>query len=293
MNYLLKRAVGLGLSPITAIQMATINPAKYFFTSDLGAVAPGYRADLVLLEDLKDFQPRVVLKAGRPVAREGQLIVDLPEPTHSLRSTVNIGWTRTAGLEIPADGHTVAKVIELVPDQIITRKLHLPVTINNGMAVPDPSRDLAKLAVVERHRGTGNIGLGFVRGFGLKSGALAASVSHDSHNIIVVGTNDPDMWEAIRAIERLQGGLVAVKDATVLAAVQLPIAGLMSDEPFEQVVRQVRDVLSAAKDLGSSLPDPFIALSFLALPVIPALRLTDRGLVDVERFCIVPLLGDE
>jgi adenine deaminase len=293
MNYLLKRAVGLGLSPITAIQMATINPAKYFFTSDLGAVAPGYRADLVLLEDLKDFQPRLVLKAGRPVAREGQLIVDLPEPAHSLRSTVNIGWAKTAGLKISADGHTVAKVIELVPDQILTRKLHLPVAIRNGLAVADPLRDLAKLAVVERHRGTGNIGLGFVRGFGLKSGALAASVSHDSHNIIVVGTNDPDMWEAIRAVERLQGGLVAVKDATVLAAVRLPIAGLMSDGPFEQVVRQVRDVLSAARDLGSSLPDPFIALSFLALPVIPALRLTDRGLVDVERFCIVPLLGDE
>lgn len=292
-NYLLKRAVGLGLSPVTAIQMVTINPAKYFFTSDLGAVAPGYRADLALLEDLKDFRSRLVLKAGHAVARDGRLIVELPEPTRSLRSTVNIGWTRTPGLEIAADGHAIAKVIDLVPDQILTRTALMPVTVRDGLAVPDPSRNLAKLAVVERHRGTGNVGLGFVRGFGLQSGALASSVSHDSHNIIVVGTTDADMWEAIKAVERMQGGLVAVKDGAVLAAVNLPVAGLMSDEPFETVVTQVKQVLDAANALGSPLRDPFIALSFLALPVIPALRLTDRGLVDVERFRIVHLFGEE
>lgn len=292
-NYLLKRAVGLGLSPVTAIQMVTINPAKYFFTSDLGAVAPGYRADLVLLEDLEEFRPRVVLKAGRPVARNGQLIVDLPEQPHSLRSTMNIGWSRMCGLELPADGHTIAKVIELVPDQILTRKTLAPVSIRDGLAVADPSRDISKLAVVERHRASGNVGLGFVRGIGLQAGALASSVAHDSHNIVVAGTNDPDMWEAIKAVERMQGGLVAVKDGTVLGAVRLPIAGLMSDEPFERLVSQVTDVLGVASALGSPLRDPFIALSFLALPVIPALRLTDRGLVDVERFRFVPLFGED
>jgi len=291
-DYLLKRAVARGLSPVTAVQMVTINPAKYFFTSDLGAVAPGYRADLVLLEDLKDFKPRLVLKAGRPVAQDGRLIVDLPESTPSLRSTVNIGWARIGGLEIRAGQGAVAKVIELIPNQILTRELRLAPTIRAGCAVADPSRDFAKLAVVERHRGTGNIGLGFVHGFGLKAGALATSVSHDSHNIVVVGTNDADMWEAVRTIERMQGGLVAVEGGSVLAAVRLPIAGLISEEPFEQVVGQVTEVLGAAKKLGSALPDPFIALSFLALPVIPALRLTDRGLVDVARFRIVPLFGD-
>ncbi len=292
-NHLLKRAVRLGVSPVTAIQMVTINPAKYFFTSDLGAVAPGYRADLVLVEDLKEFRPRMVLKAGHLVARGGELLVDLPEPTHSLRGTVNIGWARTGGLGIPAEGHTIAKVIELVPDQILTRKTLLPITISDGLAVADPSRDLDKLAVVERHRGTGNIGLGFVRGIGLQAGALASSVAHDSHNIVVVGTNDPDMWAAIKAVERMQGGLVAVKDGAVLGAVKLPIAGLMSDEPFERVVSQVNDILGLARALGSPLRDPFIALSFLALPVIPTLRLTDRGLVDVERFRLVPLFGED
>ncbi len=292
-NHLLKRAVRLGLSPVTAVQMVTINPAKYFFISDLGAVAPGYRADLVLLEDLEEFRPRVVLKAGHPVARNGQLTVDLPEPTHSPRSTVNIGRAQTRGLEIPTDGHTVAKAIELVPEQILTGKVLVAVTIRDGLAVADPSRDIGKLAVVERHRGTGNVGLGFVRGIGLQAGALASSVAHDSHNIVVVGTNDPDMWEAIKAVERMQGGLVAVKDGAVLGAVKLPIAGLMSDEPFEHVAAQVADVIGVASALGSPLRDPFIALSFLALPVIPTLRLTDRGLVDVERFRFVPLFGED
>ncbi len=291
-NHLLKRAVHLGLSPITAIQMVTVNPAKYFFIPDLGAVAPGYRADLVLLEDLEKFRPRVVLKAGRPVARNGQLTVELPEPAHAPRGTVNIGWPRTCGLEIRTDTQTVAKVIELVPDQILTRKVLLPIPVRDGLAIADSSRDIAKLAVVERHRGTGNIGLGFVRGIGLKAGAIASSVAHDSHNIVVAGTNDRDMWEAIKEIERLQGALVTVKDGAVLSAVKLPIAGLMSDEPFERVVGQVADVIGAARALGSPLRDPFIALSFLALPVIPALRLTDRGLVDVERFRFVSLFGE-
>jgi len=292
-NYLLKRAVGLGLSPVTAIQMVTINPAKYFFTSDLGAVAPGYRADLVLLEDLKDFRPRLVLQAGQTVARDGRLIVDVPAPTDSLRGTVNIGWTRVRGLDIPAPGQAIAKVIDLVPNQILTRRTLMPVTVRDGLAIADPSRDLAKLAVVERHRATGNIGRGFVRGFGLRAGALASSVAHDSHNIVVVGTNDGDMWEAIRGVERMQGGLVVVKDGTVIGAVALPIAGLMSDQPFERVVSQVNRVLETAQALGCAMPDPFLALSFLALPVIPVLRLTDRGIVDVERFRLVGLFGED
>jgi adenine deaminase len=292
-NYLLQRAVAWGLSPVTAVQMVTINPAKYFFTTDIGAVAPGYRADLVLLEDLKEFRARVVLKAGRPVARNGALVVDLPQPAPAPRSAINIGWSRMSGLQVAAAGAGVAKVIELVPNQLTTRKMLMPLTIRDGLAVADPSRDLSKIAVVERHRGTGNVGLGFVHGLGLRAGALASTVAHDSHNVVVVGTSDADMWAALKAVERMQGGLVAVKDGEVAGAVSLPIAGLMSDELVERVASQVTGLLAAAHALGSSLRDPFITLSFLALPVIPALRLTDRGLVDVERFRLVPLFGEE
>jgi len=291
-NFLLQRAVALGLSPVTAVQMVTINPAKYFFTTDIGAVAPGYRADLVLLEDLTEFRARVVLKAGRPVARDGALVVELPQPAPAPRSAVNIGWSRMSGLEITAAGGGIAKVVDLVPDQLTTRKLLTRLAIRDGLAVADPSRDISKVAVVERHRGTGNVGLGFVRGLGLRAGALASTVAHDSHNVVVVGTNDADMLAALRAVERMQGGLAAVKDGTVLGAVSLPIAGLMSDEPVERVTSQVTELLAAARTLGSPLRDPFITLSFLALPVIPALRLTDRGLVDVERFRLVPLFGE-
>jgi adenine deaminase len=292
-NYLLQRAVALGLAPVTALQMVTINPAKYFFTTDIGAVAPGYRADLVLLEDLKQFKARVVLKAGRPVARDGALVVDLPPPAPAPRSAVNIGWSRMKGLEVAVAGGGVAKVIELVPNQLTTRKTLARLTMRDGLAVADPGRDLSKVAVVERHRGTGNVGLGFVHGFGLRAGALASTVAHDAHNVVVVGTNDADMWAALKAVERMQGGLVAVKDGEVTGAVSLPVAGLMSDEPVERVASQVAGLLAAARALGSPLRDPFITLSFLALPVIPALRLTDRGLVDVERFRLVSLFGED
>jgi adenine deaminase len=292
MNFVLKRAVALGLPPLTALQLATINPAKYFLFTDLGAIAPGYRADVVLLEDLVEFRPRLVLKDGHEVARDGKLTVELPPAAPVPRSAINIGWSRMRGIELPAEASS-AKVIELVPDQIVTRKVVLPMTIRDGLATADPKRDLAKVAVIERHRGTGNIGVGFMRGFGLQAGALAASVAHDSHNIVVAGTNDADMLTAVKQVEHMQGGLVAVKDGEVLASLALPIAGLMSDQPIGVVAGAMRHLLQVARDLGSSHHHPFMALSFLALPVIPALRLTDRGLVDVERFCFVPLFGED
>ncbi len=292
-DHLLRRAVRLGMPALTAVQMVTINPAKYFFTADVGAVAPGYQADLVLLEDLVEFRARVVLKNGRQVARDGRLVVDLPPPAQAPRSAVNVGWPRMGSLEVPSDGQRLAKVIELMPDQLVTRTALVRLTTRDGLAVADPERDLCKLAVAERHRGTGNVGVGFVKGFGLEAGAIASTVAHDSHNIVVVGTNDGDMWAAIKAVEQIQGGLVAVKDGTLLAAVRLPIAGLMSDAPFEHVVAEVDALFAAARGLGSPLRDPFMALSFMALPVIPTLRLTDRGLVDAERLQLVPLFAEE
>jgi adenine deaminase len=291
-NFLLKRAVSLGLAPVTAIQLVTINPAQYFRIPDLGAIAPGYRADLVLLDDLAQFRPRVVLKDGHAVACGGRLGVELPAPVPAPHGTVNIACTNQSGLQIRAEGPLV-KVIDVLPDQLVTRRTLLPAAVRDGLAVADPVRDLSKLAVVERHHGTGRIGLGLARGFGLRAGALASSVAHDSHNLVVVGTNDADMWAAIAAVADMHGGLVAVQDGAVIGAVRLPIAGLMSDGSFERVVAEVSGVLGAARDLGSPLRDPFMVLSFLALPVIPALRLTDRGLVDVERFQIVPLFGEE
>lgn len=292
-NYLLRRAVNLGLSPITAIQLVTINAAKYFFTADVGAVAPGYVADLVLLEDLEQFRARMVLRNGQPVACNGHLVVELPPVAPPPRSAMRIGPLSPRRLEIPAGSHRVAKLIELVPEQLMTRCMLDAPPLRDGLVCADARRDIAKLAVVERHRATGNLGLGLVRGFGLRAGALASSVAHDSHNIVVVGMSDADMWAAIKAVEELRGGLVAVKDGHVLGAVGLPIAGLMSDRPFEHVVSEVTAALAAARQLGCCARDPFMVLAFLALPVIPALRLTDRGLVDVERFRLVSLFGEE
>jgi len=292
LNGLLRKTVGLGLSPIIAVQMVTVNPAAHFHLDRLGAVAPGYRADLVLLENLRDFRAKAVFKNGRQVAADGCLTADQVAPAPAHRGSIHIGWAGMRGFEIRAQGQP-AKVIDLVPGGIITRKVLLPVMRRDGVALADPDRDICKLAVVERHRATGNVGLGFVRGFGLRVGALASSVAHDSHNIVVVGTNDPDMVEALRAVEQMQGGLVAVRDGGAIAAVPLPIAGLMSDQPLGRVVSDMRGLLAAARSLGSQLPDPFMTLSFLALPVVPSLRLTDHGLVDVDRFRLVPLFGED
>lgn len=291
-NFLLERAVSLGLSPLTAIQMVTINAAKYFFTSELGAVAPGYVADLVLLDDLSRFRPRMVFRAGELVAENGRLVAELPAPAPSPRGTVNIRWREPASLEITARGARV-KVIEIVPDQLITRKLAVEPLVRDGLVVADPARDIAKLAVIERHRGTGNVGLGFVTGLGLRRGAIASSVAHDSHNVVVAGVSDADMLVAVAAIAQSQGGLVAVCDGEVLASVPLPIAGLMSERPLEEVAAATSRLLAISRKLGCVTRDPFMVLSFLALPVIPALRLTDRGLVDVERFCHVELFGED
>jgi adenine deaminase len=292
MNGILRKAVRLGLPEITAIQMATLNPAAFYSLHGLGQLAPGFKADLVLLEDLRNFMPAAVFKEGKLVAQNGRLTIDLPQPPHAPKSTINIGWDRFRGFEIPAPAQprTLGRVIELIPDQILTRELILPLLIRDGMAVADPERDLAKLAVVERHKATGNVGLGFVQGLGLREGAFASSVAHDSHNIIVAGMNDEDMLLATKTIEQLQGGFVAVNKGKVVESSPLPIAGLLSDRPLNELAEQIILTLQAARSLGCSLTNPFMTLSFLALPVIPALKLTDRGLVDIDRSAFVPLL---
>ncbi len=288
MDFLLKKAVYMGIAPNLAVRMATFNPAFYFNLKRRGAAAPGYIADLVVLKDLKDFSPIYVIKGGRVVAKNGALLEEvdstLPEACPSSFHT----RLPPRPFSIPAKGRS-ARVIRVIPNQIVTEAETSPVTIEDGEVRADPSRDILKIAVVERHHGTGNVGVGLVSGFELKEGALASSVAHDSHNVVVVGTSDEEMLAAVKAIEEMKGGLVVVKGGKVVASLALPLAGLMSLEPLEVVARKVRILHQSAKALGTTLENPFMALSFLALPVIPQLKITDLGVVDVEKFQIVDL----
>jgi adenine deaminase len=290
-DHSLRMAIHAGLDPVTAIQMATINPAEYYGLNDKGAITPGRRADMVVFDNFEDFRIEKVFRGGQMVAENGHLLSTVAPPRQvSIRSSVNINW-KGINFEVAADG-TRLRVIELIPDQIITRQRVEEATVDNGLVVADMGRDLLKIAVIERHLASGRCAVGFVHGFGLKRGALASSVAHDSHNIIIVGTNDWDMLAAAQEIETMRGGLVAVDRGQVKARLALPIAGLMSNQPIEAVRSQMDDLLTATRDMGSPLPNPFMTLSFLALPVIPELKLTDQGLVDVNQFQFVPLFAD-
>jgi adenine deaminase len=296
LNFMLKKAVELGLDPVTAIQLVTLNPAEYFGLKDRGAIAPGYRADLAVLEDLENFEVSSVYKDGSMVINKGELIdfpfndigmpLDQPKP-------MNIAMLTPDSFRIPhAGGKT--RVIELIPGQITTRMLYKKAKSEGGCVVADIKSDILKLCVVERHKASGHVGLGLVKGFGLKHGAIASSVAHDSHNVIVVGVSDEAIFRAVEIVRDMGGGLAAVRDnRTVLAKIPLEIAGLMSRKPLDTVVKQLQAIKNAASDLGCTLEEPFMALSFLALPVIPELKLTDMGLVDVNRFEIVPLFLED
>jgi adenine deaminase len=282
-NAMVRDAVAAGIAPEVALVLASLNPALWHGLTHLGATAPGYQADLLLLPDLERFEPELVLKRGRPVTEFAR-----PEVPEWVRHTVRIGPIEPARFRIPWKRGRV-RVIGLVEDQIVTESLTEQPTVAEGCAVADPDRDIAKIAVVERHLGTGRIGLGFVRGARLQRGALASTVAHDAHNIVVVGVTDEDMAAAVRRLAELGGGIVAVEDGTVRAELQLPLAGLLSDAPLAEVVAGSRACNEAAAQLGCALATPFLTLSFLALSVIPSLKITDRGLVDVDRFELVPL----
>ena len=282
-----RKAIQMGLEPVRAIQLATINTAEYFRLYDRGGIAPGYIANLVTITDLPQLEIDMVFHKGSLVAREGSYLLPPPETaTKELTDTVRVRPFKIDALRLTAKGDSFP-VIEIIPGQIITKKRIEKVKTENGAITPDVEQDILKAAVMERHKASGNIGLGLVKGFGLKQGALASSIAHDSHNIVVVGTNDLDIFTAIKEIERLQGGLVVCSDGNIMAALPLPVAGLLSGEPLEVVADAFESVERAAAGLGNVPPSPFALISFLALPVIPELRLTDLGIVDVLEFRLI------
>ncbi|MFC1511220.1 adenine deaminase [Candidatus Margulisiibacteriota bacterium] len=288
-NKIIQKAVALKLDSITAIQMATINTARYYNLLGYGAVAPGYFADINVISNLEDFDVDMVFKKGQLVAsrRKPGFNVKIKKKA-GVRETIRIKPFEIDALELAAETD-YAKCIELIPGQILTKSIMVAVKKDKGKVVADPGNDVLKLVVVERHKATGNIGFGLVKGFGLQKGALATSVAHDSHNIICVGIDEEDMISAIRRVAALGGGMAVVRGGLVLADVPLPIAGLISDLPIDKLVAKQKKLEKIIADLGCKIEQPFSKLSFLALPVVPELRLTDKGLVDVDKFKIVSL----
>lgn len=288
-NFMIKTSIEYGIDPISAIRMATLNPGEYYNLRKLGFLSPGNFADLVIIEDLEKFNIKMVFKNGQLVAENGKMQYESHfKPEVKIRSSVNLKWLEGDEFKIPAKSDR-CRVIGLIKDQIVTKALEGDPKIENGLVLSDPERDLLRCYVVERHHASGNIGKGLVKGFGLKKGAIASSISHDSHNIVVVGVNDEDIFKAVAQINKMGGGLSVVSDGKVLDTLELPIAGLMSTDPLEVVNDRLQKLNQETKQLGCPLADPFMAISFLALPVIPKLKITDLGLVDVDKFEFVDL----
>jgi adenine deaminase len=292
-DYMVREAVSHGVDPVLAIKVATISTARHYGLHHRGAVAPGYHADLVVLDSLKKVGVKMVYKNGQLVAKDGKLTWDMGEQeAPRLRRSVNITWLEPADFQIKARGDRM-NVIGILPDQIITEHLVEETKVKDGLAVPDVDRDIAKVAIIERHNASDVTGIGFVKGLGIKEGAMVSSIAHDSHNIVAVATNDQDLIAAAVQIVRMQGGLAVVQNEKVIASLPLPIAGLMSDRPIEEVSEKIQELKDAAAVLGSSLSEPFMTMAFLSLPVIPKLKITDKGLVDVERFRFIDLFDIE
>jgi adenine deaminase len=281
-------AVEEGVSPEAALLMATLHPARCHGLMDRGAVAPGMRADLVLLDDLETFSCARVYKDGALVAVDGRAEPFDRQPIpERVRSTMRAAPLGPDAFAIPAVSR--ARVIETIPGQLITNAREEAPSVADGFVVADPARDLAKIAVIERHHATGRVGLGLVRGFGLRTGAFASTVAHDAHNLVVVGMSDADMTACAARLQGIGGGIAVARDGEVRGELALPVAGLLSDEPVEEVVERLERLQDMLHDQGVGDDAPFMTLSFLALSVIPSLKITDRGLVDVDRFELVPL----
>jgi adenine deaminase len=296
MNHVVRRAVEEGLDPIRAIQMATINVAEYFHLGhDLGAISPGKCADIILVRDLGRMRVAKVFVDGQLVAEDGEMVVELPRFRYSAAARQSVRLQRPLVakdflVQAPLGASAVRiRVIQVAGGQVVTKHVQLARQVDDGFVKASPGEDLAKVASVERHRATAQIGLGFVQGFGLRAGAVASTIAHDSHNLLIVGANDEDMAFAGNVLAETGGGMVAVRDGQVSGLVPLPIAGLMSEQPVEIVNGEVQRLAEAWRDLGCELDSPFMTMSILALPVIPELRITNRGLVDTVNFTPVEL----
>jgi len=299
MDHVVRRAVEEGVDPITAIQMATINTAEHFNQDqDIGAVSPGRFGDLILLSDITKVEIDVVVSNGKIVAKEGRLTIELKPPTYPkfAKDTVRVKKRPTpSDLEIKApvrEGSVKAHVIGVLEGKVNTKHLVEDLNVKEGRILPDPENDIAKVVVIERHKLTGNIGKGFVKGFGFKRGAVASTVAHDSHNLLVLGMNDVDMAIAANELVNVGGGMIAVSNGNILELVELPIAGLMSDQPIETVSEKVGRLEKAWRELGCEMVSPFMTMSLLALSVLPELRITDKGLIDTVEFKRIGLLAD-
>jgi adenine deaminase len=280
---MLRILVQEGTPPIEAVRLATLNPAGYFRLHDRGAIAPGRRADLLVVRDLSRLEVERVYSGGREVAREGMALEwSLPAPPSPPHPSMTVA-PREDAFQIPAREGEV-RVIEVIPNQIVTRCGRATPTLQRDQVVSDPERDLLKIAVLERHEGSGRIGTGLVKGMGLRHGAIAGTVAHDHHNLIVVGVDDRSMLAAVRAVAQMGGGFAVAQGDELKATLPLPVAGLMSEDPIEKIRDELQTVVAASRKLGSPLHDPFMAMAFLGLEVIPSLKITDQGLVDVDRF---------
>lgn len=291
-NYLVRRAIEEGCEPEIAVGLATLNAARCFGLRDVGAIVPGFKADLLVIRDFDSLEIQEVYKDGLLVAREGHCCFNIyrPKRKKEIWDTVKIKSVAEKDFHLPAGN--LFRVIKLVPGQIVTEQKIQKLKVEKGHAVNLAAEGLAKIAVLERHHYTGNIGLGLLEGLGLWRGALATSVAHDSHNILAAGVDDPDMVKAVEEIERMGGGLAVVCNGRVLESLPLPIAGLMSEKPVVEIAAQLQKIRAAARSLGVTIDSPFMALSFLALPVIPALKITDKGLFDSRRFQPVSLVAE-
>ncbi len=284
-NNLLDMAIENKIDPLMAIQMVTLNPARYFGLKRKGAIAPGYHADILQVSSLKPVIVRAVFKNGRRIFSEGKINYQFPSiPKSNDLSPMNIAAYNVDSFKIKDIPGKQIRVIDIIKNQIITEAKVLQPKIKDGLLVSDIERDILKIAVVERHKATGNIGLGFISGFGLKKGAIGSSIAHDSHNILAVGTEDKEIFRVVKEIEKMKGGAVAVINDTVVQRLPLPIAGLMSYQPLNDVAAAWERLERGAQEMGCTLIHPFMTLSFMALPVIPKLKITDKGLIDVEEF---------
>lgn len=288
-NDMVRRAVEGGVDVVKAVQIGSLNTAEYFGLKNQGAVAPGYKADLLILPDLKSFKPDIVIKDGKIAAQNGKLTENFDNiEKPSVRSSINVRWIEEKDFEIKGSSKFV-NTIEVIPHQLVTKASVCEAKFENGLLNSNINNDVLKIIVMERHRATGNIGKGFVKGFNLKSGAIASTVAHDSHNMIVVGTNDYDMFVAAVELVKMQGGKVVVNNGKIISKLPLPIAGLISDKDFDFVIKHCDDLNRAVKDLGCTLDDAFMTMGFLSLPVIPELKITDKGLFSTKKWDFIDI----